>query len=141
MSYNMEIKFFNASEFGSNLKLTLHKTGKLGFSMDAIKTLNIAGLKSASIGKNPADNNSVLYMLLHAEEVHGAFDISKAGSYYYINTKGLFDKLGINYSAQRNKLFTYDILETGDKIGESPLYKLVLREENTTPANDDTFPF
>lgn len=71
----------------------------MGFSTDAANKLQLINNKSAGIGSNEADSeDSNLYMTIFAEAVPNAFRISKAGHYYYINTKLLFDNLKLTYS-------------------------------------------
>ena len=51
----MKITFFNPDELDKNLKVTIHKTGKMGFTMDAAKKLSLIDMKSANIGVNNED--------------------------------------------------------------------------------------
>lgn len=119
----MEIEFFNADELDRNLKCSIHKTGKLGFSGSAIEKLEISANKTISIGKGKDEELDVLYIKINEGEEKGAFNVSKAGDYYYLNTKVLFDKLGIDY---RRKRIIYDIVEIDN--GDGKLYKLIKRE-------------
>ena len=69
------------------------------------------------------DNN--LYVFLTKKEDENTYRISKAGDYYYVNTKALFDKLEIDY---RKKKVMFDVVEIeyeGEKV-----FKLVRREKD-----------
>ena len=105
----MKIKFFNPNDLDRNIKATVHKTGKIGFTVDAAKKLSLSTDCSLSIGMNEDDaGDSNLYVMLHNTIETGAFKISKAGGYYYVNTKVLFDNLKIDYL---NSAIIYDITE------------------------------
>jgi hypothetical protein len=105
----MKIKFFNPNDLDRNIKATVHKTGKIGFTVDAAKKLSLSTDCSLSIGMNEDDaDDSNLYVMLHNTIETGAFKISKAGGYYYVNTKVLFDNLKIDYV---NSAIIYDITE------------------------------
>lgn len=126
----MKLKFYNPNELDRNLKVTIHKTGKLGFTMDAAKKLNLAEMKSANIGINEDDlTDNCLYLVIEKDINEGLFRISKAGAYYYINTKVLFDNLKIDYSKGN---ITYDMSE--EKVDGLNVYKLKKRE----PKKQDT---
>src|SRR6056297_1585841 len=119
----MELKFFNAEEIQGNAKCTIHKSGKLGFSMDAIELMNIDENKSISIAKGgDYEDSGNLYVKVNDVDLKGAFSVSKAGEYYYLNTKNLFNQLGLNY--QKDKII-YDVVEV--EIENETYYKLVRR--------------
>lgn len=119
----MELDFFNADEIQGNAKCTIHKSGKLGFSMDAIEMLEITEKKVIKIAKGPDyDDTGNLYIDVCDKEEGGAFSISKAGNYFYLNTKNLFNKLGLNY---RKEKIIFDIVD--HVIKGKTYYKLVKR--------------
>lgn len=119
----MNIEYFNADELDRNIKCSIHKSGKIGFSGNAIEKLHIGDNKSVSIGsKKDEEGYDVLYMRINKNEIDGAFPINKAGEYYYINTKNLFDKLGIDY---RKEKIIYDIVKLEN--GDENIYKLIKR--------------
>lgn len=108
----MKLHFFNPTALDKNLKATIHKSGKLGFTIEAAKKLNLSETKSASIGINEDDpHDTNLYVIINDYINNNVFKINKAGAYFYINTKALFDKMKIDYSKGST---AYDI--TSDKI-------------------------
>src|SRR6185437_14968012 len=116
----MKITFFNPDELDKNLKVTIHKTGKMGFTMDAAKKLSLIDMKSANIGVNNEDpEDDCLYLAIYKDINNGGFKISKAGSYYYINTKILFDNLKLDYSKGN---VSYDMTE--ENVNDEIMYKL-----------------
>lgn len=93
----MRISFFNASNL-ERIKCTIHITGKLGFTENASKRLNLNEKKSILIGTNDDDKeDSNLYMVIKETIEKEAFKVNKAGNYYYINAKTLFDTLKYDY--------------------------------------------
>ena len=119
----MKIKYFSPVDTEKNIKCTVHITGKLGFSSNAIKQLGIDNSKYVKLGINEEDNNDkILYMVVQNEKDSDSFKINKAGQYYYLNTKHLFDEMDIEY--KRFKII-YDIHDVN--IGDSKIYKLIMR--------------
>lgn len=120
----IDIEFYNPEQLDKNLKVTIHRTGKMGFTMDAAKKLNLEEMKSANIGFNKNDpSDTMLYLFIEKDITLGKFRISKAGLYYYINTKILFDNLKIDYSKGN---ITYDMTE--ETLSGRVIYKLKRRE-------------
>jgi len=120
----MELKFFNVEELDRNIKCSIHSNGKLGFSESASKKLDLDTSKSIALGINEEDNEEGnLYAVVFNHINTQAFKVSRAGEYYYLNTKPLFDKLGIKY---REKRIIYDIIDF-EHDGEK-MYKLIKRE-------------
>jgi len=122
----MKLKFFNPNELDRNLKATAHKSGKLGFTVEAAKKLTLSPEKSAGIAVNEEDENDKnLYVIIYPDKKNGAFKISKAGDYYYINTKSLFDSLKIDYLRD---WVVYDITE--EVLDNQAVYSFKRREKN-----------
>lgn len=122
----MKIKFFDPKNLDRNLKATVHKSGKLGFTVDAANKMGLKPDKSASVGVNEEDkSDKSLYIIIHDEMQDAAFKVAKAGEYYYLNLRNLFDTLKINY---KNQSVVYDISKETNE-GQQ-IYKLSPRENN-----------
>ena len=120
----MKLKFFNPNNLDKNLKATAHKTGKLGFTVDAAKKLHLSVEKSAGIAINEEDEvDKSLYVIIYPKKQEGAFNISKAGKYYYINTRTLFDSLRVDYV---KGYVVYDISE--ENIDNQIVFKFKRRD-------------
>lgn len=120
----MKLKFIKAQDIDRNVKCAIHKTGKLGFSSAAIDKLDISAGKGVMIAVNEDDENDKnLYMLVTSQQNEDVFKVGKAGDYFYVNTKALFDTLGIDY---RNKKIIYDIVDFENE--GTKMYKLIRRE-------------
>jgi hypothetical protein len=120
----MKLKFINAEDTERHAKATVHKSGKLGFSGDAIEFLNITNTSTIQFAQNEDDLNDLnLYAIIHESTQEGAFKISKAGKYYYVNTKNMFDNLNIDY---QNKTIIYDLVKT--EYDGNTIIKMIRRE-------------
>ena len=120
----MKLKFFVANDIASKAKATIHQTGKLGFSNEAISYLQIKEDMYIKFAQNEEDENDLnLYALLTTQNAEECFKISKAGNYYYVNTKGLFDRIGVNYKETK---ILYDI--TKIEVDGMSMIKLIRRE-------------
>lgn len=120
----MKIRYYKPKTITGRIKCTVHQNGKMGFSRQAIKKLGIGVNKYAKIGFNEADENDIsLYMKIQENQDEETYKINKAGEYFYLNTKYLFDELDIDYV---RKKVIYDIQEI--KINEEVVYKLNRRE-------------
>ena len=89
----MKLKFFNPNQLDKNLKATIHKSSD--------KSIGIA------VNEEDLEDNN-FYLVVYPDKQSGAFNINKAGSYYYLNTKPLFDNLKLDYITNA---ITFDIIE------------------------------
>ncbi len=71
--------------------------------------------------ENEADPS--LYIVIYPHKQEGAFTISKAGKYYYINTKALFDNLRVDYI---NEYVAFNISE--QSIDNQRIFRFERRE-------------
>lgn len=120
----MKLNFFTASEYENKAKATVHKTGKIGFSTGAIDYLQISEKKFIKFAKNEDDENDAnLYAIITSQNDENCFRIIKSGNYFYVNTKGLFDKLEIDYT---KKTYIYDLIKI--EIEGNEIIKMIRRE-------------
>ncbi len=120
------LKFHIPKDSQGAIKCTIHKSGKLGFSKEAINEMKIDSNKSVRIATNESDeNDNNLYLVVEEGKKEDAFRIIKAGDYFYLNTKRLFDELEIDY--EKNKII-YDVIDT--EIEGMKVYKLKRREKS-----------
>ena len=135
---DVRIKLYKLDELDKNLKVTVHKTGKMGFTSDAATKLKLPTNKSADIGFNEADlTDKNLYLFIYPEDKKGQFKVIKAGQYYYLNTKVLFDNLKIDYTKDT---ISYEIVP--EDVNDNRVYvlkrKLKLKKERSN-FEDDSF--
>ena len=120
----MKLLFIKAEETERNAKATVHTSGKLGFSKDAIEYLGINEGNTIQFAQNTEDvNDKNLYAKVYSSIQEGAFRINKAGEYFYVNTKNMLDTLGVDY---KNTKIIYDLVK-GEYEGEQ-IVKMLRRE-------------
>ena len=126
----MKIQFLKPVVAYSNIKATIHINGKMGFSKSAIKKFDLEDGKFAKIGVNTEDESDEnLYVIFKNFDDGESLKIHKAGQYYYINSKPLFDSLKLDY---KNKKIIYDVEDF--EYSNIKMYKFVKRELDRTPA-------
>ena len=120
----MKIQFLKPVAGFSNVKATIHINGKMGFSKSAIKKFGLEEGKFLKIGVNTEDTSDEnLYVIVKNFDDGESLKIHKAGQYYYVNSKPLFDSLKIDY---KNKKIIYDIEDF--EYSNIKMYKFVKRE-------------
>ena len=128
----MGYKVLSASKYTSKLKATIHASGKLGFSEATAREL---GLKDNSENylqfAQDDENPDLLYLINNTMDDGDSFKVCKAGAYYYVNTKVMFDSLGIDYVS---KTIIFDLIKLQDTVNE--VYKMIKREIERT-KNDE----
>lgn len=131
----MDLNFFKPKENTGTYKVTVHKTGKLGFSKAASDLLDVEEKKYCKIGKNPNDEgNDVLFIIMAKEKDEYTYSISKAGDYYYIKANQLLMDLEIDYKNEEVTTI-YDIEKK--KIDGQEVFKLNKRvlEKRKKPSS------
>lgn len=114
----MELRIIKPKESNAPAKITVHKTGKLGFSRGAMEMLRLEECRYAKFGYDESEN---LCIVMTAEADEETFAVAKAGQYYYINARTLLQELGVDYTAPATTIF--DIRRTG----EPHIYRLAQR--------------
>jgi|18_taG_2_1085343.scaffolds.fasta_scaffold01200_5 hypothetical protein len=106
----IKIDFFKPKESDRNAKVTVHKTGKLGFSKSAADILDLANKRYCKVGKDAnGEGNKVLYMVVQPQKDEYSYKVSKAGDYYYLKAKQLLIDLEIDYKDDDTTVI-YDII-------------------------------
>jgi hypothetical protein len=121
----MKLTILSAKDFSINLKCTIHSTGKLGFTDGTTKHLELTENSGIKFAIDENDNNT-LYLINCKQWTPDAFKVNKAGNYFYINAKALFDRLGYDY---RKKSIIFDMTFTPENNEEGDIYKLTKREK------------
>lgn len=115
----MRLRFIKPNELEKSIRLTIHKSGKLGFTLEASKKLELKPGQSASLAVNEEEPDSRdLYMVINQKEEEGAFKISRAAPYYFINTKLLFDNLNVDYASGKIAYDMKKIVVDGETMYE-----------------------
>ena len=128
----MGYTILSASRFTSKLKATVHTSGKLGFSDATAKALGFTNQEDHFVQFAQDDvNPSVLYLINGTDDDGDSFRVCKAGAYYYVNAKLMFDTLGVDYI---NKTVIYDMNHCQEDNGD--VYKMIKRELNKAPKEE-----
>jgi len=133
----MAISILSAKQFKGNLKATIQATGKLGFTSDTAKTLNLSSERHAKFAKD--DESGTLYLIIINESNEDAFPIRESSGYYYASTARMFDMLGLDYV---NMTIMFDLVRqaTLDEPLQGEVYLMRKRQKqrNEKVHEDDT---
>lgn len=122
------IKFYSAKHYSTKLKVTIQATGKLGFSDDTAKELELSTHSYIMLGADESESD-VMYLVVLQKTNDDAFKVCKAGDYFYLPTTVLFLSLGYDF---RNKTIIFDLTrakEFDEEFG-GKVYKLNKRESD-----------
>ena len=120
---DMGYTILSASKYTSKLKATVHTSGKLGFTEVTAREFGFnENAENFVQFAQDDENQDILYLINDAIDDGDSFRINKAGKYYYVNTKLLFDSLGVDYI---NNTVIFDMVKI--KIGDKELYKMTSR--------------
>ena len=103
----MAVKILSSKMFSKKMKLTIHKTGRLGFNEEAVRVLRVVDKPCFTFGLadgKPFDEG--LLIARHDEQNPDGFKTLSSGKNFYLNTAALFDMYDLNY---RNVSFIYDL--------------------------------
>lgn len=131
----MIAKRFNAKEFTVNLKATIQKTGKLGFTQETMEKLQLTTDCSIFIAPDE-ENKKVMYMGVLRYKHEEAFHVLGSGKYVYLNTINLFKSLKLDFD---RKVYIFDLTryEEGDEVMEAECYKMEMRVRERTSEDKE----
>ena len=118
------IEILSAKKFQVKLKATIQSSGRLGFTEDTAKVLH---LESGTPMKFARDNEQdALYLARLQEKDEDSFEVKKSGEYFYLDTRSLFNTLGIDYRAN-SVIFDFARAASLDELMGGEAYKLCKR--------------
>ena len=91
----MTISIISAKQFATKLKATIQSSGRLGFTEETAKVLDLSSGKHAKFAKD--DENGSLYLIICNEGSEDAFEIRESSGYFYVPARLMFDMLGFDY--------------------------------------------
>ncbi len=77
-------------------KASIHKSGRLGFSANAIVKLGL----SVGRGVNVYESDKTIYLQIVDLPDADAFQLKLGGEYYFATTEGLFELLGLPFRTE-----------------------------------------
>lgn len=115
----------SAKDYEKKLKATIQRTGRLGFTDDTIEELGINETVRVKFAQDDEDN-SKLFLIMTDGKDEDAFKVIKAGSYYYLNTKLLFNSLGYDF---KNNTIMFDLARNAqlDEELKGKVYNMNIR--------------
>ena len=130
------LKFENPREEYGIIKATVHKSGRLGFSSGAQKFMNLSEDHKFKVGFNNEDkNDDSIYLVGTSKENEQGFKVYKAGAYFYLKLKSVFENNKIDYKNE-NTIYNIEKITNGIEY-----YKLNKRErvkKETEQKNQST---
>ena len=91
----MSITIISAKRFATKLKATIQRSGRLGFTEETARYMNLADEKFAKFAQD--DESGTLYLIIIDKRNEDCFDIRSSSGYYFVPAKMMFDSLGMDY--------------------------------------------
>mgnify|MGYP007022115784 CR=1 FL=1 len=135
----MAIRIINAKQFTTKLKATIQFSGRLGFTEETAKALDLSAGKFARFAQD--DEKNTLYLIIIDEASEDAFQIKLSSTYYYVPTKMMFDMLGFDYE---HNTIMFDLIRQPsldtDLMGQVYLMKQRINKRKDKVHEDITIP-
>lgn len=133
------LKRLDAERLQQSAKAAIQVNGRLSLTVEAGRLMHLADDKSVIIFA--AANGDLGAIVSHKGDKQ-AFDLKKAGAYYYISFKNYLQEQGIDYKSQR---IIYDITELEEKLDGRTVYRFARRvlpkEAKELPLTGEPSPF
>jgi hypothetical protein len=105
----MKLKFIIPAKQSPVYRASVHKTGRIGFTIQTANRFEIGIDKSMGLAVNEEDpNDTSIYGILYDKGGVETYKIMKAGDYHSVNAKSFFETVGIDYS---NGDISYNVSE------------------------------
>ena len=138
MNFAANLKMLDAERLQQTAKATIQSNGRLSLTVEAGRLRHRADDKSIVIFA--AENGDLGAIVSHKGD-RRAFELKKAGAYFYITFKTYLQEMGIDY---KNRRIVYDIIATDEKTDGQVLYRFSRRvlpkESKELPITEDDTP-
>ncbi len=138
MNFAENLKMLDAERLQQTAKATIQSNGRLSLTVEAGRLMHLSDDKSIVIF---AAENGDLGAIVSNKGDRRAFELKKAGAYFYITFKTYLQEMGIDY---KNRRIVYDIIATDEKIDGQVLYRFSRRvlpkESKELPITDGDTP-
>lgn len=84
--------------YGVRLKATIQATGHLGFTAGTAQVLDLERHTHIRFAKEDEDSEDLWMAVMPGEDEDG-FKILKTGGYFKVNTRSLFEALGVDFTS------------------------------------------
>ena len=119
----MEFKVLSSKTYNATLKAIINRSGILGFTEFTARKLCLRTTSAVKFAQDIEDEY-IIYLIILSEGDSDSFPISKAGNYFYVNAKDLFDSLRIDYI---NNVVIFDMIDVSEN--SMKIYKLNKKEK------------
>lgn len=119
-------QILKASDYTKKLKATIHRSGKLGFTAETMKELNLDEKTYVRFAKDSDDKNVIYLAVIHHAEPE-CFKLMKSSDYLSVPTGKMFKELGFDYS-KHTVMFDVERETAGDEQMGGECYKLTKRD-------------
>ena len=121
MNFAANLKMLDAERLQQTAKATIQSNGRLSLTVEAGRLMHLSYDKSIVLFA--AENGDLGAIVSHKGD-RRAFELKKAGAYFYITFKTYLQEMGIDY---KNRRIVYDIIATDEKIDGQVLYRFSRR--------------
>lgn len=116
------ISIIKTSDFNVKLKVTIHSSGRLGFTADTADKLRLSEDTFIKFA-NDDENESELFMIFVEEPDEDTFKVIRSGKYFYLPTTAMFQSFGLDFK-KYNIMFDMVRMSDYDEIVNGKVYKL-----------------
>ena len=117
MSFKDRLRKLDALRLQQSVKATVQFNGRLSFTLEAGKAMNLSDEKSIVIYDDPESGD--LGATISTKDDPEAFVLKKCGPYFYIAFKNYLRQAGIDYKKQK---IIYDITQLDEEMDGKPLF-------------------
>ena len=133
------LKRLDAERLQQSAKAAIQANGRLSLTVEAGRLMHLSD--NSSIIIFAAANGDLGAVVSHKGDKQ-AFDLKKAGAYYYISFRNYLQEQGVDYKSQR---IVYDITELEEKLEGRTVYRFARRvlpkEARELPVTGEPSPF
>lgn len=138
MNFGATLTRLDAARLQQTARATIQCNGRLSLSVEAGRLMNLT--EEASLIVFSAENGD-LGATVSIKGDPQAFELKKAGAYFYISFKNYLQEMGINYKTQR---ILYDITQLDEQLDGRTLFRfarrVLPREASDLPLSNGTAP-
>lgn len=122
----MTLSIYSAKNYSTKLKVTVQKTGKLGFTADTAISLHLTPDTCIKIARDEEQTDN-LYMIVCDEPDEDGFKVSLNSGYYSLPTTMLIKELGLDYN-HYTVIFDLSRESSFDEEAGGKVYKMAKRQ-------------
>lgn len=119
------INIIKTSDFNVKLKVTIHSSGKLGFTADTADKLRLTEDTYIKFANDDEIENE-LFMIFVTEPDEDTFKVNRSGKYFYLSTTAMFQSFGFDFK-KYNIMFDMVRMSDYDELVNGKVYKLIKR--------------